>query len=83
MWGGSNEYPQSMFLCKNKKNKSIPGFPAYPPFYFVKVGFKGVFIAQICFPDVHKFCPSRMGWHKIYIIEKYKVPQEVYILRKV
>ena len=38
-WGGSNEYPQSMFFSKNKKNNV---YPLKPQFYYVKVGFKGV-----------------------------------------
>ena len=37
--GGSNEYPQSMFLSKNKKNSV---YPCKPQFYYIKVGFKGV-----------------------------------------
>ena len=37
--GGSNEYPQSMFLSKNKKNNV---YPCKPQFYYIKVGFKGV-----------------------------------------
>ena len=37
--GGSNEYPQSMFLSRNKKNNV---YPCKPQFYFIKVGFKGV-----------------------------------------
>ena len=37
--GGSNEYPQSMFLCRNKKNNV---HPCKPQFYYIKVGFKGV-----------------------------------------
>ena len=37
--GGSNEYPQSMFLSRNKKNNS---YPCKPQFYFIKVRFKGV-----------------------------------------
>ena len=37
--GGSNEYPQSMFLSRNKKTNVYPG---KPQFYFMKVGFKGV-----------------------------------------
>ena len=37
--GGSNEYPQSMFLSRNKKNNS---YPCKPQFYYIKVGFKGV-----------------------------------------
>ena len=37
--GGSNEYPQSMFLSRNKKNYV---YPFEPQFYYIKVGFKGV-----------------------------------------
>ena len=37
--GGSNEYPQSMFPSKNKKNNV---YPCKPQFYYIKVGFKGV-----------------------------------------
>ena len=36
--GGSNEYPQSMFLSRNK---NIIVFPFKPQFYCIKVGFKG------------------------------------------
>ena len=36
--GGSNEYPQAMFLSKNKKNNI---YPCKPQFYHIKVGFKG------------------------------------------
>ena len=27
--GGSNEYPQSMFWSKNKKNRDIPAYPSF------------------------------------------------------
>ena len=37
--GGSNEYPQSMFLSRNKKNNVYSG---KPQLYYIKVGFKGV-----------------------------------------
>ena len=37
--GGSNEYPQSMFLSRNKKTNV---YPCQPQFYYIKVGFKGV-----------------------------------------
>ena len=37
--GGSNEYPQSVFLSRNKKNNV---YPCKPQFYYIKVGFKGV-----------------------------------------
>ena len=37
--GGSNEYPQSMLLSRNKENNV---YPCKPQFYYIKVGFKGV-----------------------------------------
>ena len=37
--GGSNEYPQSLFLSRNKKNNVCP---CKPQFYYIKVGFKRV-----------------------------------------
>ena len=37
--GGSNEYPQSMYSSKNKKNNV---YPCKPQFYYIKLGFKGV-----------------------------------------
>ena len=37
--GGPNEYPQAMFLSKNKKNNV---YPCKTQFYYIKVGFKGV-----------------------------------------
>ena len=37
--GGFNEYPQSIFLSRNKKNNVIP---YKPQFYYIKVGFKGL-----------------------------------------
>ena len=46
--GGSNEYPQSMFLSRNNK---INVHPCKPQFYYIKVGFKGVKITQVCFRD--------------------------------
>ena len=36
--GGSNEYPQSMFWSKNKKNRYTP---AYPSFSISKWGSRG------------------------------------------
>ena len=38
--GGSNEYPQSMFLGKNKKKNNV--YSCKPQFYYIKVEFKGV-----------------------------------------
>ena len=46
--GGSNEYPQSMFLSRNKKNSV---YPCKPQFYYIKVGFKEVKIILACFRD--------------------------------
>ena len=37
--GGSNEYPLSIFLSRNKKNNV---YPCKPRFYYIKVGFKRV-----------------------------------------
>ena len=37
--GGSNVYPQSMFLSRNKKNNL---YPCKPQIYYIKVGFKRV-----------------------------------------
>ena len=37
--GGSNEYSQSMFSGKNKKNNV---YSCKPLFYYINVGFKGV-----------------------------------------
>ena len=37
--GGSNEYTQSMFLSRNKKNNA---YPCKPQFYYVIVGFQGI-----------------------------------------
>ena len=39
--GGSNKYPQSMFLSRNNK---INVYSCKPQFYYIKVGFKGVSI---------------------------------------
>ena len=37
--GGSNGYPQSMFLSRNKTNNI---YPYKPQFYYIKVGLKGI-----------------------------------------
>ena len=38
-WGGSNEYPQSMFWAEIRK-KNV--YPYKPQIYYIKVGSKGV-----------------------------------------
>ena len=47
--GGSNEYQQSMFWSKIRKI----GIPLQTHFNYIKVGFKGVFIARTCVSGVH------------------------------
>ena len=42
----SNEYTQSKFWSKNKKNRYTPANPRF----IIKVGSKGVYIARTCFP---------------------------------
>ena len=37
--GGSNEYPQSMYLSRSKKNNE---YLCKPQFYYIKMGFMGV-----------------------------------------
>ena len=37
--GGSNKYPRSMFLSRNKENNV---YPSKPQFYYIKAGFKGI-----------------------------------------
>ena len=54
--GGSNEYPHSMFLWKNKINYV---YPCKPQFYYIKVGFKGVKIILACFRDENAFERAR------------------------
>ena len=46
--GGYNEYPQSMFRIKNKKNVYTPTCPS---FSIQKWGIRGVYISRTCFPD--------------------------------
>ena len=50
----TNEDPQAMFWAKNKKNRYV--YPCIPQFYYVKVGYNGVFIAWTCFPDGDSIC---------------------------
>ena len=61
--GGSNEYPQSMFLSTNKKNNV---YPCKPQFYHIKVGFKGVKIIKACFRDeMPRSAASDLGLHRL------------------
>ena len=49
--GGSKEYPQCMICSKNKKNMYTPVYSSF--FFYIKVGFKGVYITRTYFPDVY------------------------------
>ena len=64
---GSNEYLQSVFLSRHKKNNV---YPCKPQFYYIKVGFKGVNIISVrfvmsrskkVFNPFLKFCFSAAG----------------------
>ena len=48
--GGSNEYPQSMFWSKNKKNRYTPANPSFT--IYIKVVFRGYLLQRTCFPDI-------------------------------
>ena len=52
-----------MFLSRNKKNNA---YPCKPQFYYIKVGFKGVNIIQVCFRDalenLIRWSPSIIGY---------------------
>ena len=49
--GGSNVYPQSKCLSRNKKKKNT--YPCKPQVFYIKVGFKRVKIIQACFRNVY------------------------------
>ena len=44
--------PESMFKSKKKIRKNE--YPGKPQFYFIKVGWKGVYITRTCFHDDSK-----------------------------
>ena len=50
--GNSNEYPQSMFWSKNKKNSYTP---AYPSFAIQKLGLRGNSLHRYVFL-MHTYC---------------------------
>ena len=50
--GGSNEYPQSMFLSRNKKNIV---YPYKPQFYYIKEGFGGSTLYRYVFVMIKVF----------------------------
>ena len=56
--GSPNEYPQSMFLSRNKKNNV---YPCKPQFYCIKVGFKGLWWLVIDHDIWARFSVSHMS----------------------
>ena len=77
--GGYNEYPQSMFLSRNKNNNNV--YPCKPQFYYIKVGYKGVKVIKgcfrgVCFGSISGVCVVLMCLSSILLF----VPQERYAL---
>ena len=73
--GGSNEYPQSLFLSRNKKNNV---YPCKPQFYYIKVGFTGSKLYRRVFVMVLKYLPSNIClsyvcsvWDTVWIAGTY------------
>ena len=65
--GGFNEYPQSMFEAKIRKNV----YPCIPRFYYTEVGYEESYISQTSYPD-EKVWPkgvymSRTYYHDVFI----------------
>ena len=64
--GGSNVYPQSIVLSRNKK---INVYPCKPQFYCIKVGLKGVKTKKACFRDVTTIMVMFIsGFQRIYVL---------------
>ena len=64
--GGSDEYPDSMFLSRNMKDNV---YLCKPQFYYINVGFKGVKIILVCFRDetlIGRYVLRRLI--KVYIV---------------
>ena len=75
-WGSSNEYPQSMFLSRNKKNNV---YPCKHQFYYIKVGFKRVKIIWVCFemePFIITLLSSQYDLNNV----ESDVPQQIIIM---
>ena len=49
--GGSNEYPQSMFLSRNKKHNA---YPCKSQFYYIKVGFNSKLCRYVFLMCLHE-----------------------------
>ena len=69
--------PKTLIVCTRKNrigSKMEMVYPSKPQFYFIKVGFKGVFITWACFPDGSidsfmsgPYCTSRGRKFKTYM----------------
>ena len=78
--GGSNKYPQCMFLIKNKKNRFLiknkqNGYPSFA----IKVGCKGIYISRTCFPDEVYF--TRLGFFpgNFFLIAPFLIIASLYL----
>ena len=66
--GGSNKYPQSMLLIRNKKNNV---YPCKPQFYCIKVGYEGVKSILVCFRDEYRNFKDMMLIFRSLYARKY------------
>ena len=74
---GSNGYPQSMFLSKNKENNE---YPHKLHFSLYKVGLRGVFITQTCQRDVLNFHDVAFAELCVNLLVKYYLSSLVHVL---
>ena len=61
--GSSNEYPQSMFLNRNKKNNV---YPCKPQFYYIKMSLRGSKLYRYVFVMLTKILTLFFFLHKRY-----------------
>ena len=67
--GGSNEYPQSMLLSRNKKNNV---YPCKPQFYYRKVGLRGSKLYRYVFVMSFRLQTFTLSASVFYLVpEKY------------
>ena len=78
LWGVSNEYPQSMFMNRNKKNNV---YLCKSQFYYIRVGIKGVNIISACVRDVAYFLLPPLRRHAYSNTLKILLPKKMKIFR--
>ena len=66
--GGSNEYPQSMLLSRNKKNNV---YPCKPQFHYIKVGLRGSKLYRHVFVMSSHWGSTVYGWKKHKTIDHH------------